>query len=179
MGWLNEQFLSNNNSSSTQLAASAVANNAQLSPQLSVRSQFKTKPTFLVLTSESLLLFEKIPQTLEDWLQPTFNYSLLTTRLITQQQQGGSMNSPASLINFYGSTNYLNGINYTGQLLNSSESNAAGLTFLTRHGTPSGVLAHLFCCLTRNDFKNWSQLIERQIYNAVYLIRNADFCELD
>ncbi len=155
MGWLNEQFLSNNNSASINLNGSLSASNLNLSQNL--RAQFKTKPTFLVLTNDSLLLYEKIPNLIEEWLQPTFNYSLLITRLVVmqQQQQQNQINNNC--------------------FLDQSDN----LNFLTRHGTQSGILAHLFCCLNKSDYKNWTQLIEKQIFNAVSLIKNAEFSNLN
>jgi hypothetical protein len=165
MGWLNEQFLSNSSSMMMMMSASA---SSGASPQVSAatpagqsRPQFKTKPTFLVLTSEAMLLYEKIPLSVEEWLQPTFNYSLLTTRLVANASPTTTPNNNGSL--------------YFNEQTNGQSSGSGSMTFLTRHGTNSGILAHLFSCLNKSDYKNWIQLIERQVFNAVYLIKNAEF----
>jgi hypothetical protein len=108
------------------------------SPHLSLRSQFKTKPTFLVLTSDSLLLYEKIPQSEEDWLQPTFNYPLLTTRLVTQTSSFASsavtFGSTGGNSNNNNNNNASNNDIYfnTSGIRTDSDSGSGSLTFLTR-----------------------------------------------
>ena len=52
---------------------------------------------------------------------------------------------------------------------------AKSMTFLTRHGTNTGILAHLFCSLNAQDHRNWTSLIEKQIHAAVCVIKNAEF----
>jgi hypothetical protein len=125
-----------------------------------------------------MLLYEKIPTGVEEWLQPTFNYSLLTTRLVANA-------TPTTTPNNNGNGNGQgsgNGVYFAGEGVNGhghSQSNSAlsngNMTFLTRHGTGTGILAHLFSCTNKSEYKSWVQMIERQVYNAVYLIKNAEF----
>ncbi len=49
--------------------------------------KFLWKPTFIVLTNEELLLFNQVPLSKDEWLQPISRYSLIATRFINLQPQ--------------------------------------------------------------------------------------------
>ena len=141
LGWLNEQILVNNNKSYEQNEDSLIK-----------LPQFQSKPTFVALTSDALYLYDQIPQTLDDWLQPLLNYSLLITRLVN------------------------NNIEDDKQVrLNRHEERNSICLFLTRHGTVHGTLSHFFHCLNKTELKNWSYLIEKQTNAAVATIKQVDF----
>ena len=116
-----------------------------------IKSQLQPKPVFIALTNDSLLFYDQIPQTADEWLQPMLSYPLLTTRLV---QQNLINNSSLSM------------------------SPADDYMFLTRHGTTQGVQTHLFRCLNHSDLKNWCTFIEKQIHTAVTLIKHVDFGKL-
>jgi hypothetical protein len=146
LGWLNEKILINNQLNIMQLLTnqhqSSFNNNINY-----LKSNFKNRPIFAALACDSLLFFEQVPQSTDDWLQPTYSYSLLITRLVNQQ--------PSKNLQF----------------LNQDDD----IYFLTRHGTSNGIVSHLYSCLNRNDLRNWTTLIEKQTHIAVTLIRQIDF----
>ena len=117
--------------------------------QQNLKSQFQSKPTLVALTNDCIFFYEQVPQSTDEWLQPSYSYSLLITRLILQNQSA---------------------VTYT-----SSVHGDENLYFLTRHGTKRGTVSHLFRCLSQKDFFNWTSFIEKQILNAVGLIKHVDF----
>lgn len=163
VGWLSEQIIVNNSVlnqtdySATSSISSSLSNNnnnnnnintntlTQASPKLPM---FQSKPTFIALTNDSLLFYDQIPLTIEDWLQPLLNYSLLITRLVTDNAQKHLF-------------------------LNQDETH--GYLFLTRHGTLHGTLSHFFRCLNKAELRNWTFLIENQTHLAVTLVKHVDF----
>lgn len=160
LGWVNEQVLINNMqqhsmSNNSSISSSLSSNNAATSNSLAnnLKGQFQSKPIVCALMNDSLLAYEQVPQSTEEWLQPIYNYSLLVTRLVLQL------------------TNTQNG-------LYSGASGEESFNFLTRHGTSRGVVSHLFRCLNKSDFKNWTSLIEKQTCTAIALIKHVDFRKL-
>jgi hypothetical protein len=165
LGWVNEQVLINNMQQQQQ---NSMSNNSSISSSLSsnnnaatgnssannLKAQFQSKPIVCALMNDSLLAYEQVPQSTEEWLQPIYNYSLLVTRLVVQLT----------------TTNTQNGIG-----LYSGASGEESFNFLTRHGTSRGVVSHLFRCLNKGDFKNWTGLIEKQTCAAIALVKHVDF----
>jgi hypothetical protein len=147
LGWLNEKKVINNQFNISQLLTnqhqSSINNNINY-----LKSNFQNRPIFAALACDSLLFYEQVPQSTTEWLQPTYSYSLLITRLVNQQ--------PSKSLQF---PNELDDNNY----------------FLTRHGTSNGIVSHLYSCLNQNDLRNWTTLIEKQTHIAVTLIRQIDF----
>ena len=144
LGWLNEKTVINNQFNISQLLTnqhqSSINNNINY-----LKSNFQNRPIFAALACDSLLFYEQVPQSTDEWLQPTYSYSLLITRLVNQQ--------PIKILQFEDDNMY----------------------FLTRHGTVNGIVSHLYSCLNRNDLRNWTTLIEKQTHIAVTLIRQIDF----
>jgi hypothetical protein len=119
-----------------------------------LKSQFQSKPTLVALTQDSLLFYDTVPQSTDEWLQSSYSYSLLTSRLVVQSNN--------NKFNFnYSST--------------GNDDTTAGYYFLTRHGTSRGIQSHLFRCRNKTEFFNWIQLIEKQTHTAVCLIKHVDF----
>lgn len=159
--WLNEQVLmqtksnghldqQHNISTTSSMSSSISSSNQSNSTNNHLKSQFQSKPTLVALTNESLLFYEHVPQSLDEWLHPLFSYSILTSRLVLQNQ---------------------NSLTYTNDI---QEKN---LYFLTRHGTKRGTISHLFKCLDPKDYFNWTTFIEKQILYAVNFIKHVDFCK--
>lgn len=120
-------------------------------------SNFQSKPTFLALTNDSILIYDQIPLTIDDWFAPILIYSLLITRTI---------------VHFKSSTDIMS----IGRPYAQTKSNDSNM-FLTRHGTIHGTLTHFFGCLNKQDLKNWSSLIEKQTDAAVNMIKQIEFCK--
>jgi len=159
LGWVNEQVLINNPSNiqmqqqlstNSSISSSLSSNNAATTNN--IKCQFQSKPIVCALMNDSLLAYEQVPQSTEEWLQPIYNYSLLVTRLVLQLPNTQNVNSPYS-----------------------NASTEENFNFLTRHGTSRGVVSHLFRCLNKNDLKTWTSLIEKQTHTAIALIKHADF----
>ena len=142
-----------------------------------LKSQLRNKPVLLALTSNSLLVYEQVPKSIDDWLQPSVSYSLLITRLIIQPTHyftatnrggagggGGNVTASATVDTIHNNNNN-----------NANNSNNDNLYFLTRHGTSAGVTSHLFQCLHANDYRIWTELIEKQTFAAVDSIKHVDF----
>ena len=167
ISWLNEQVLINPSpntvksqhsqhlsSTTSSISSSISSSNQSNSTTSQLKSQFQSKPMLAALTNDSLLFYEQVPHTIEEWMHPLINYSLIVSRLIVHNQ----------------STNaYSNG---------SSGIQEKNLYFLTRHGTKRGTISHLFRCLGSKEFLNWTTMIEKQIEFTVNLIKNVDFCKL-
>ena len=120
-------------------------------------TQFRPKPIFVALTNDSLLLYDQIPLTIDDWFAPLLTYSLLITRKINQSKSDPKASFSENKF---------------------SEANSSYL-FLTRHGTLHGTLTHFFQCLNKTELKTWSVLIEKQTDAAVNMIKHIDFCKSD
>lgn len=167
VGWLSEQIivnssvlnqtdysatssisssLSNNNNHNNNTNSTAMNNQINASPRIPM---FQSKPTFIALTNDSLLFYDQIPLTVEDWLQPLLSYSLLITRLVTDNAQQ--------------------------KQLFLSQDEMHGYLFLTRHGTLHGTLSHFFRCLNKAELRNWMFLIENQAHLAVAAVKHVDF----
>ena len=129
--------------------------NFYVTPPSSRPVQLKPKPIFLALTNESLLVYDQIPLTIDDWFAPLITYSLLITRKITpakpdaKSSQSNLKNDPK-----LAESNYL---------------------FVTRHGTMRGTSTHFFRCLNKTEYKTWSSLIDKQTEAAVNIIKHVEF----
>jgi beta-syntrophin len=171
LGWLSEQIVDNqeeqqlieqqqeqnhqNISSANSLSSSISNKNSNLSLS---KSQFQSKLTLLASTNDSLMLYDQIPQTVDDWLQPLITYPLLITRLVTQPFNLNTSINNRSLAE-----------------ISTDENENCCYYFLTRHGTSRGVFSHLFKCYSRSDFLKWCQLIEKQKQAAVSSVKHVDF----
>lgn len=181
VGWLCEQVLpfglQNNASQYSNLNQfNHLSNTSSISSSLSLnttqfiqnnfsllRSNLLSKPILVALANDSLFIYDQVPQSTDEWLQPSATYPLLTTRLVVQTN---------NLANYY-------------QLASSSTSLALNqqsngvsvdeFLFLTRHGTLHGIQSHLYRCVNHMDLINWCTIIEKQIYAAVALIKHVDF----
>lgn len=165
LGWLNEHVL-NLASLNYQRQPGEDMSTSNL-----LKSHFQIKPIFLALTHDSLLFYDQIPQTTDEWLQPQYSYSLITTRLVLQQFQ-----QTMTQANTANQNHSVNNLAYYMNSLTSCN-DEANLYFLTRHGTNRGVESHLFRCFNRNELRNWTCLIEKQTNTAVCLIKQVDFCK--
>jgi beta-syntrophin len=165
VSWLNEQVLiqtktngqldqkqqSNNNISNTSSISSSISSsNQSTSTNNQLKSQFQSKPTLVALTNDSMLFYEHVPQSIDEWMRPLYSYSLLISRLVLQNQNS---------------------------LVYSNTLQEKNLYFLTRHGTSRGTISHLFKCLNSKDYFNWTTFIEKQIIYAVNYIKHVDFCK--
>ena len=140
----------------------------------------QTKPTLVALTQDSLLFYDSVPQSTDEWLQSSHFYSLLTTRLVVQANSsntGANSSTINSRINF--SNNLFDFPNSSSSVFSTSSppqsSTLNEFYFMTRHGTTRGIQSHLFKCKTKNDFTTWVQSIEKQTHTAVCLIKHVDF----
>ena len=165
LGWLSEQVISLPNQLSTASSLSSSLSNNN-NANLKHLPQFHSKPTFLAVTNDSLLFYDQVPQTTDEWLQPLLTYSLLITRLVIQQQS-----TPLHQNNSIAKNN-AKSISSSFNLLDEVSS---GFLFLTRHGTMHGTLSHLFRCLNKTELKSWSHLIEKQTHAAVAIVKHVDF----
>lgn len=171
LGWLNEQVIVSqkqdeslvNSSLSTSLSYNqnffiTPVNSSKPTGTLTSPKppNFQSKPTFLALTNDSLLLYDQIPLTIDDWFAPILIYSLLITRTVVHSKSSTADNMKL-------------GSSYA--QMKSNDSNM----FLTRHGTVHGTLTHFFRCLNKQDLKNWSSLIEKQMDAAVNMIKQVEF----
>lgn len=120
--------------------------------------QLQSKPIFLALTNESLLVYGQIPLTIDDWFAPLISYSLLITRKL----------SPAKPDNKSSHANY----NEKSKLPKESSN-----LLVTRHGTMRGSSSHFFQCLNKTEYKTWSSLIDNQTEAAVNIIKHVEFCK--
>lgn len=139
IGWLNECF--------QNLPSSGI-----------LKAHVNNKLVFMVLTHDSILLYDKVPLTAESWLEPSQSYSLICTRVILCANTI-SPTSPSAH-------------NFASLLSNRDNSYCY---FMTRHGTYRGVETHYFKCLTPDDVKNWTYSIEKQTNTAVCLLKQIDF----
>ncbi len=175
VGWLSEQIIvnnsvmnqtnnlntptNNNNNNSNDLSAASSVSSSFSNNNNNKLPQFQSKPTFIALTNDSLLFYDQIPHTVDEWFQPLLNYSLLTTRLVINNNN-----------------NTLNGNNTKPTFLSMNQDEAtSGYLFLTRHGTVHGTLSHFFRCLNKTELKNWAFLIENQIHLSVTQVKHIDF----
>ena len=176
VGWLSEQIIvnnsvmnqtnnlniptanNNNNNNNNDLSAESSVSSSFSNNNTNKLPQFQSKPTFIALTNDSLLFYDQIPHTVDEWFQPLLNYSLLTTRLV---------------INNNNNNNTLNGKPIF--LSMNQDDSTFGYLFLTRHGTVHGTLSHFFRCLNKTELKNWAFLIENQIHLAVTQVKHIDF----
>jgi hypothetical protein len=157
--WLNEQITLNNSKINKSLSQQ-LSNASSLSSTLSMeavgnsqllKSQFQTKPIFLAITNDSLLFYDQVPQSTDEWLRFQLSYSLLVTRLVPSADT--SSNS----------------------LVNQTPNGSSDLYFLTRHGSGQGIISHLFKALNRNEYKQLIEKITLQTNMAVCLIKHVDF----
>lgn len=147
LSWLNEQILISNNKTSSSMSSSTISSSNQSNSTSQIKAQFHSKPTLVALTNDSILFYEQVPQSIDEWMHPAYSYSLLITRFVIQN----------------------------GVVVYSNNLKDKNLYFLTRHGTKRGTISHLFRCLNHKDFFNWTDSIEKQIVQAVNLIRHVDF----
>ena len=128
-----------------------------------LRSNLLSKPILVALANDSLFIYDQVPQSTDEWLQPSATYLLLTTRLVVQTN---------NLANYYQLAS-----SSTSLALNQQSNGVAvdEFLFLTRHGTPHGIQSHLYRCVNHMDLINWCTIIEKQIYAAVALIKHVDF----
>lgn len=118
----------------------------------------QSKPIFLALTNESLLVYSQIPLTIDDWFAPLISYSLLITRKINPDKP----DTKSGQVNF----------NKTSKLPMMSSN-----LLVTRHGTMRGTSTHFFQCLNKTEYKTWSSLIDNQTEAAVNIIKHVEFCK--
>jgi hypothetical protein len=155
--WLNEQITLNNSRINKSLSQQ-LSNTSSLSSTLSMealgnsnllKSKFQTKPIFLAVTHDSLLFYDQVPQSTDEWLRYQLSYSLLATRLVQSTETSSFANQiPNEPSDFY---------------------------FLTRHGTGQGIVSHLFKALNQNEYNQWLEKITLQTNLAVCLIKHVDF----
>ncbi|RNA16725.1 alpha-1-syntrophin [Brachionus plicatilis] len=142
MGWVNECC--------AQLPAGGI-----------LKPRVQSKVVLLVLTHDSVLLYDKAPLTVDEWLEPSSSYSLICTRVM----QAASAGSPTCH-----STN-----NFVSLLSTRDNSNCY---FMTRHGTNRGVVTHYFKGVNVDVVTKWTYLIEKQTNTAVCLLKQVEFGEL-
>jgi hypothetical protein len=155
--WLNEQITLNNSRINKSLSQQ-LSNTSSLSSTLSMealgnsnllKSKFQTKPIFLAVTHDSLLFYDQVPQSTDEWLRYQLSYSLLATRLVQSTE--------------------------TSSFANQIPNESSDFYFLTRHGTGQGIVSHLFKALNQNEYNQWLEKITLQTNLAVCLIKHVDF----
>lgn len=125
-----------------------------------LKPHVNNKLVFMALTHDSIMLYNKVPLTADNWLEPSLSYSLICTRVILCATSAGSPSSPSA---------------YNFSSLISSNRDNSNCYFMTRHGTYRGLQTHYFKCLCSDDVKNWTYLIEKQTNTAVCLLKQIDF----